>query len=249
MTQYRHYGMAKQSTQELKCVYFCTSRQVSADNILPVVRYCVGKNSGKKLVSYKSTCKRLVPEMRELSKLQLGDVLKCATERTLEYDGTRKKRPQYGEVQIAMTDNTFTVGIKEMGRGDADSYVEAITASIDSISETCRQPQLRKDILENVSNTMTDRHAVNKCVNRKLGDKIENEEINNFYCAMQPLDTFAKTADKTIRYWEEKRSLSTTTMSFKKRMQCSICSLFRHCVVFASRPEQGSNQKCKHTCR
>ena len=65
--------------------------------------------------------------------------------------------------------------------------------------------------------TLTDRLVVNKCANRRLGDEVQNEEINNFYCGMHPLDAFANTADKTIRDWEEKGSSSTTTMSFKKR--------------------------------
>ena len=35
-----------------------------------------------------------------------------------------KKRRHFGEVQIATTDNTFTVGIKEMGRGVLSTVLE-----------------------------------------------------------------------------------------------------------------------------
>ena len=74
-----------------------------------------------------------------------------------------------------------------MGRGDADSYVEAITASVDNIAKSCREPALRKAILNNVANTMTDRHKINMCASRRLEDEVQNEQLNNFYCGMHPL--------------------------------------------------------------
>lgn len=106
-----------------ECVYFCTSRQVSVNNISPVIRYCVEKMSGKKLgkLPDPSTCERMVPEMREISKFQLGEELSSATGTTLKYDGTSKKRRHFSEVQIATAIDTYTVGIKEIARGDADS--------------------------------------------------------------------------------------------------------------------------------
>ena len=201
-----------------QCVYFCTTRQVSIRNISPVIRYCVEKLGGQKLgkLPDASTCERMVPEMRELSKLHIGEELASSTDTTLKYDGTSKKRRHFSEVQIANSARTFTVGIKEIPRGDADSYVDSINASIDSVSNTCKQPELTNNIINNIANTMTDRHIVNKSANQKLANTADTN-INNFYCGMHPLDTFAKTADKTTKAWEDEMNPSGVTMSFKKR--------------------------------
>ena len=123
--------------------------------------------------------------------------------RRLKYDGTTKKRSHFGEVQISTKTSTYTVGIKEMASGDADAYVETINSSLESIQTSCDRPGLKQKILDNISNTMTDRHIVNKAANRKLVEQqsltTDGSTLNNFFCGMHPLDTFAKSAEKNCK--------------------------------------------------
>ena len=199
------------------CITDSSSHQVSVENTSPLIKYIVEKMDQKvgKLPNA-STCSRMVPEMRELSRMQLGHELLTAADTTVKYDGTSKKRRHFGEVQIKTKSKTFTIGVNEMFSGHAASYVKTIEESVQNL-ESCQMPGMKNKIFENISNTMTDRHVVNKSANTKLNAMCghADENLNNFYCGMHPLDTFAKTADRVIKQWEQEAQGNEIFRCFK----------------------------------
>ena len=70
-----------------------------------------------------------------------------------------------------------------------------------------------QEIVDHITNTMTDRHVVNKKANQLLQSKksaANQEDWNNFFCSVHPLDSFAKCADKVLKSFE-------TNFSFKSK--------------------------------
>ena len=128
-----------------------------------------------------------------------------------------------GEIQLASTSKTYTLSIAEMTSGTSDAYLDTITQSLDDIQSSSSNPNVKSHLLTNISNTMTDRHIVNKATNSKLEELIQEEKegahINQMFCAMHPIETFAKSADKCISTWEKEGNL-TPPQSFTSR-SCS----------------------------
>ncbi|KAG1710423.1 Craniofacial development protein 2 [Nymphon striatum] len=161
-----------------------------------------------------STCRRIIHQMGEMSRMHVSEVLSGERNTTLKYDGTSLKRMHLGEYQIETKSQTFTLGIKPMARGTGVKYAQGVNEVIgDMISAAGYLPgeDRSQNIMGNISNTMTDRHVVNKktdrhVVNKKTNSLLEEQighALNSFFCGMHPLDTFAKTCDEVLKEWEK----------------------------------------------
>ena len=212
-------------------IYELEECQVSAKNI-PIVITAVLKHLAKRTIESlpdKTTINRIVKEMKQLSKHQIRETLKNEEHTTLKYDGTEKLTKHYAEMQISTKSHTLTTGISELPSG-SESYSNAILENISSIDNTfCGSAQSENsNILCDIANTMTDRHIVNKKVNTILKSAKEQacEESdvhwNNFFCALHPLDSLAKSADKTLCDIEKDFLTDIDTLqphTYKKRGQ------------------------------
>ena len=69
------------------------------------------------------------------------------------------------------------------------------------------------NILQNITNTMTDRCVVNSKVNSYLEATREsagiNKSLNAFFCGTHPLDSFAKSADTVLQQYELKNNVTS----------------------------------------
>lgn len=128
----------------------------------------------------------------------MDELLHDEKDTTLKYDGTTKQHCHYGDLQIATEDKTFLVGMREMSSGTASAYAETVINSTKNIGD---------HLLNNVTNTMTDRVVTNKAANRKIKaarDDLESHGIISIVRYMHPLDSIEKKAMQTVNTWEEK---------------------------------------------
>ena len=123
--------------------------------------------------------------------LQVKEVLTSVADTTIEYDGTEKSGQHYADIQISTTDVTLTTGIVELPSGTAASYNTAIMENIAATERTEHPIDCGSEVnvLKNISNTMTDRHIVNKKTNsmlREAKEEVCGSDItwNNFYCSL-----------------------------------------------------------------
>ena len=67
-------------------------------------------------------------------------------------------------------------------------------------------------MLDSITNTMTDRHIVNSKVNETVRTSRPNpsRSWNEFNCAVHPLDSFAKAADKALLAYEKSEGLTAS---------------------------------------
>ncbi|XP_033102641.1 uncharacterized protein LOC117105571 [Anneissia japonica] len=191
-------------------VYFCLEQEVPARNIPHVLRYAVEELAGLKIgvLPDAMSCLRMLREMRELSRMQVSEVLKSATDTTLKYDGTNKKRTHYLEVQISDKDATYTTGITRLPSGTAAANTQGILQTFEDLgaaSQATGGSASKQHILDTITNTMTDRCGVNKAVNKELVDSMSDgsKHLNEFFCGMHPLDTFAKSCNQSLSTWEQ----------------------------------------------
>ena len=197
-----------------RVVYDLICAQVSVDNI-PVIIQSVVTNLTKKTVGPlpdPTTCSRIAREMKELSKYQINEELSSAKNTTVKYDGTSKKKTHYVEVQVATTKKTLTTGLSLMASGTAEAYTNSVMQSLQDIGAAgmvITGRDTTAQILGEITNTMTDRHIVNKKANELLYmEKSRKGETastpwNNFYCSVHPLDTLAKSADASVKTVEQ----------------------------------------------
>ena len=69
-----------------------------------------------------------------------------------------------------------------------------------------------EDMLDSITNTMTDRHIVNTKVNEtvRASRPDPSRSWNEFNCAVHPLDSFAKAADKALLAYENSEGLTAS---------------------------------------
>ena len=179
--------------------------QRNVSEVMQVVsKSLTGKDLAGDLPSY-ATHNKMCKEMKSLSRQQVANTLKDMTNLTLKYDGTTKKVGHLVEVEVATEDQNLLLGLRQQVGGTADAYVKTITDSINTVEKYARCDGL--NITANVKNTMTDRCTTNNAVDHKLEEHL-GRKLNQFRCAMHPLDGMAKECEKVIRAFEMRENIS-----------------------------------------
>ena len=97
-----------------------------------------------------------------------------------------------------------------------------------------------QQILNNISNTMTDRHVVNQKTNKQIPDLNTNnkENFGKKLCGVHPLDTFAKVSDKVLRKAEQDRG-AVNSKSFVPRCHSQAPSSIHYFRSGEILPQEG----------
>ena len=73
--------------------------------------------------------------------------------------------------------------------------------SIKTVEATLDSKATNLHILEEITNPMTDRCVTNTAIDHQL-EEVKGGDLNQFKCAMHPLDSMVKYCDKAIRTFE-----------------------------------------------
>ena len=151
---------------------------------------------------------RFGSELKAVSLQQVKEtLLKDGKETTAMFDGTTKCGQHISEIEIATkSSGTFLIGLKEQCGGKATDYVDAIHTSFSDVEKQTYLSTDSVSILKDVTNSMSDRCVVNKCVEDSLSAKKE-QNLNTFKCSVHPLDSMAKGSDKTVTKFENDNQL------------------------------------------
>ena len=174
--------------------YILQDSGVSQKNCSKTLNNIINTLTGEELDSLPSntTQNTFTREMRALSTKQVKEALSDADMTTLKYDGTMKRVGHIVETEATTkTGETYLLGMQQQPGGTAQQYVDSITSTCDSVGLNLQQ----------ISNTMSDRCVTNSAIHRKL-EAIKDGTINDFKCAMHPLDSMAKSCEKEIKIYE-----------------------------------------------
>jgi ribosomal protein L20A (L18A) len=117
-------------------------------------------------------------EMKAVSQRQVYDMLKDEKATTLKFDGTTKRSGHLVEVEIATPNSTLLIGLKEQSGAGAIDYAKTIQKCVGDI-EDLHDSDLPVCLLNNVSNTMTDRCPTNTAIENIL-DSDRDTTLNRF---------------------------------------------------------------------
>ncbi|CAH1238084.1 Hypp5516 [Branchiostoma lanceolatum] len=203
---------------EVRQVYMILlSMDTGLNNIEFIIRTILDKLGGLKcgkLPKY-ATAQAMFAEARRLSQVHVADVVSKSTNITVGTDGTTKKHDKYGSVSFFTQDGTLVAGVTEQLSGKTEHQVDMFKKIIHELSTACGKSE--DEMWLSVKNTMSDRHVVNKCLNKQLED-IREEALKN-----------------VVKEWDNK---STEDKEKMKNMWNHFCSM-HYIVGLATSAEVG----------
>ena len=242
-------------TNELRvCVMDLLSHNVAILQIVPVIQ------SVLKLAGV--TCNRLpkhtaindmLIEARALSQMQLAEVLTQEDHHTLHSDGTTKFGHKYLAYQVSTEHETYTLGMREVASGSAQSMLEKMKEILDDLSVSAstsddKNTQVASEIVARIKSTMSDRASTEKSFNALLADyraevlplvvknweelsqkeKETMSEMYNFFGGIHFVVSMAETTSEAIHLFEKAHheDVSENTEAGTIRLIRTACKAF-----------------------
>ena len=128
---------------------------------------------------------------------------------TLGFDATTQEGVHINAVHFTTETVCRVVTIDELAGGTSDDYEGHITQSVDNLSKVYSDfhklpyAEVRNNIIGNISNTMSDRAAVNHATITKVNAAWQ-KTLNELNCHLHPLDTMATECRKALKTQETK---------------------------------------------
>ena len=198
-----------------KAVYCCVLNSVSLDNVADVLGCVLSELAGLKLdalPSRSSVC-RMAREMGSLADLQTADLLLKNPHSTLCWDATTLEGSHINQIHISTDPSTqSTISVETLSGGRTIDYVNHIESAIDTTATTysecynTNKDDTKNEMIGNISNTLSDRAAVNHCVNKEFSDTA-GRIITELNCNVHPLDGLAQSTKKVIREIENQHNI------------------------------------------
>ncbi|XP_038052154.1 uncharacterized protein LOC119724913 [Patiria miniata] len=181
----------------------------------------------------KATFRKTIPsEANVISTIQVANEMKECVNATIHSDGTTRDGVKVVDFEVTVgPGKTRTMGITEVGKGDADTQLSALLFNLEKLvivtqeseetSEECKKEEVK--LLSKIKNTMGDQAATQKSFNAKLeayrsevvpammngwdelGEEIQVQilTMNHFYCNLHILIGMATYCDKGLKQLEE----------------------------------------------
>ena len=114
-------------------------------------------------------------EARALSQMQLAEVLTQEDYHTLHSDGTTKFGHKYLAYQVSTEHETYTLGMREVASGSAQSMLNKMKEILDDLSVSAstssdKNTQVASEIVAQIKSTMSDQASTEKSFNELLAD-------------------------------------------------------------------------------
>ena len=198
-----------------KSVYYCIQSQVPIERVSSVIAYITKEMTGKELsdVPSVSCIRRMTREMGVISDIQGGQALLSSTNSTLSWDGTSLKGIHLNEIHVSTEKENVVLGVSNLPGGTTEGYSKDILQTVSNLMENYSsfervdEKEMVRQVKGNISNTLTDRVAVNHCVVREL-EKDFNKPINELNCNVHPIDGISNNVNKLLRKQEQDKKIS-----------------------------------------
>ena len=253
----------KYSDELRMCVMELLSHNVAILRVVPVIQ------SVLKLAGV--TCNRLTKhtaindmliEARTLSQMQLAEVLTQEDHHTLHSDGTTKFGHKYLGYQVSTVHDTYTLGMREVASGSAQSMLDKVKEILDDLSASAstsndKDTQTTSEIVMRIKSTMSDRANTEKSFNELLAnyraeilplvvknweelsqkEKESMSEMYNFFCGIHSM---AETTSEAIRLFE-KAHYKNSDLEVSENTEAGTIRLIRTaCKAFERRGDEKS---------
>ncbi|XP_078620866.1 uncharacterized protein LOC144887482 [Branchiostoma floridae x Branchiostoma japonicum] len=244
-------------TDEVRQVYMMLlSMDTGLNNVEWIIRTVLQKLGGLRcgrLPKY-STAQTMFAEARRLSQVHVAEVVSKSNNITVGTDGTTKKHEKYGSVSFFTQDGQFVAGVTEQLSGKTEHQVDMFRKVIHELATACGTSE--EEMWLSVKNTMSDRHIVNKCLNKQLEeireealkivvkdwddksleDKERMKKMWNHFCSMHYIVGLATSAEVGLKKFEN-ASLTSSEGATGMENSCP------------SQAESGTHRVVRATCK
>ena len=148
-------------------------------------------------VPQRYACESMARKLGVLSELQTAEVILNNSNCTLGFDATTQEEVHVNSIHITTKSDCFVVAVDELPGATAEDYCLHISNSFDNLARVyshfheAEYQTVRKQIIANISNTLTDHVATNHAAIQLL-DISWNKSLNEWNCHLHPLDSIGK---------------------------------------------------------
>ena len=186
-------------------VYDSVVNHVPVKNI-PVLLNQFAKRSGVILetVPHRSTVEFMTRELGVISDFQAAEVILGGRNWTLGFDATTQEGMHVNSIHTTSKTECCVLAIDQLPGGTVEDYELHVNETIDNITNVpskfsgTKFEDTRQTIINHISNTMTDRAAVNHATIQRL-ERNWNKKLNELNCHLHPLDTVAISVQTSLR--------------------------------------------------
>lgn len=242
----------------------CSSVSYALERVAEICGHCFDKLPSRRTVDY------IAQRRLSVSHHHLADLAKESNQ-TLHTDETSKFGKQY-MVYVSTTSKKkpMVLGLKPIASKSANDTLLTLQNTLRTISTTCNNPNLGKQIICNLKNTMSDRASTEKLFNEILTeyrssllpeivdnfDKLSEDDIisakqmNNFFCGLHLLISLAEVTAKCLKPLENfddpiGAEADKSTRLFIKTSESSIMRYIRtSCKLFAKSVKLNNDNNC-----
>ena len=149
----------------------------------------------------KSTAANITSELGLVARQQLREEMNNITDCTMLRDDTTSKGHRFYMTQIKTSDETLTLGVKEVSDGKAQTYDSCVNEVVSNInihnSSTHDHGHCTDNCINKIKNFMTDWSATENKVNEIICT--DNDiTVNSFKCSVHPLLQFGTVSQKKV---------------------------------------------------
>lgn len=158
-------------------------------------------------IPHRSTVESMARELGVISEYQAAEALLSSEDSTLGFDATTQEHVHVNEIHFTTEESCYSIAIDELPGGTAEDYATHVTDSIDNLAnvysyfESQDFQGTRSKLIQNVTNTLTDRCAANHAAIR-IVNAAWNKTLTELNCHLHPLDSVATKVRASLKMYE-----------------------------------------------
>ncbi|XP_070181627.1 uncharacterized protein [Littorina saxatilis] len=152
----------------------------------------------------RTTVEQMAREIGVISELQAAETAIATKNLTLAFDATTQEGVHINAIHMTTETECVVVAIDQLAGGTAVDYETHIAQSVDHLAKVYSDfhqqeyTEVRKTIISNISNTMSDRAAVNHATITKI-NALWQKSLTELNCHLHPLDTMASACRSSLK--------------------------------------------------
>ena len=196
-------------------VFDCIINKVPTDNIPTLIKQTLRRLSASdtSAVPQRTTVELMARELGAISELQTAETILDNPNCTIGFDATTQEGTHINEIHFTTVSQCVCAAIDELPGGTAEDYANHICQTVDRLAETychfnrdneeeCDYQDIRQKLINNISNSMSDRCAANHAALQTV-NSVWNKTLNEMNCHLHPLDSIATGCRTSLKKVEE----------------------------------------------
>nr|XP_047136574.1 uncharacterized protein LOC124813491 isoform X1 [Hydra vulgaris]XP_047136575.1 uncharacterized protein LOC124813491 isoform X1 [Hydra vulgaris] len=158
-------------------------------------------------IPHRSTIEQMARELGCIAELQAAEWAMSNSHLTLGFDATTQEGVHINTVHLTSINNCQVIALDQLPGGTAVDYENQICVAVDHLAfiysnfHSFPFNECRSRIISNISNTMSDRVAVNHLTISKICNTW-GKNLNELNCHLHPLETIAISCRETLKSLE-----------------------------------------------